>query len=264
MPFAADHDYHIHSQLSSCSSDPLQTTEAILQYAKDNGLSKIVLTDHFWDSTVPGASDWYAPQDYGHIAAALPLPQDPQVKFFFGCETDMDRFCTLGLAKENYDKFDFIIVPTTHLHMTGFTIAEEDMTIPGRARRYVERLDALLDMDLPFSKVGIAHLTCNLIAKGHWQDHLQVLDAIPDATFERLFKRVAKKGAGVELNMPIFAYAPEDLPRVLRPYRIAKQCGCKFYLGSDAHTPNDFQDAKKGFLRIIELLELEESDRFDF
>ena len=38
MRFTVDHDYHIHSTLSSCSNDPAQSTERILQYAKDNGL----------------------------------------------------------------------------------------------------------------------------------------------------------------------------------------------------------------------------------
>ena len=58
MSFRVDHDYHIHSQLSACSNDPEQSTQAILQYALDNNLSTLVLTDHYWDNTVPGASNW--------------------------------------------------------------------------------------------------------------------------------------------------------------------------------------------------------------
>ena len=76
MKFIVDHDLHIHSQLSSCSSDPRQTKERILQYAKENGLKKICLTDHFWDSKVPGASFWYKPQDFAHIEQSLPLPSN--------------------------------------------------------------------------------------------------------------------------------------------------------------------------------------------
>lgn len=50
----------------------------------------------------------------------------------------------------------------------------------------------------------------------------------------------------------------------MRPYRIAKDCGCKFYLGSDAHHPDELEIAKKQFERMIDLLKLEESDKFDF
>ena len=49
MRYVFDHDFHIHSELSSCSRDPEQSPERILAYAKENGLKKIVITDHFWD-----------------------------------------------------------------------------------------------------------------------------------------------------------------------------------------------------------------------
>ena len=39
QPMALDHDLHIHSQLSLCSSDPAQTPARILQYAKENRLT---------------------------------------------------------------------------------------------------------------------------------------------------------------------------------------------------------------------------------
>ena len=75
MRYVFDNDYHIHSQLSSCSRDPEQTTERILQYAKDNKLGSIVLADHYWDDAVPGASGWYQKQNTPHITQSRPLPQ---------------------------------------------------------------------------------------------------------------------------------------------------------------------------------------------
>ena len=129
MKFTIDHDYHIHSRLSSCSRHEGQTPEAILSYAKQNGFKKICLTDHFWDETVPGASEWYKPQNLAHIKKSLPLPQTDGVQFFFGAETDMDKFMTVGCSKEALDELDFLIIPTTHLHMKGFTYFDEDNTL---------------------------------------------------------------------------------------------------------------------------------------
>ena len=103
-----DNDLHIHSQLSRCSRDSEQTGEAILQYAQENGMKTICLTDHFWDETVEGASDWYAHQNYAHITQALPLPQAEGVRFLFGCETDMDKNLTVGLSGEKQELFDFM------------------------------------------------------------------------------------------------------------------------------------------------------------
>lgn len=239
MKYIIDNDLHIHSQLSTCSSDPEQTTGRILQYAEENGLKTVCLTDHFWDDLVPGASDWYAPQDFAHICQAKPLPQSDKVRFLFGCEADLDRFLTLGVSKERMDQFDFIIIPTTHMHMKGFTLSEEEAaSVASRADAWVRRLDAVLNMDLPFHKVGIAHLTCRLIASPNdgytREDYLKVLQLLPEAELYRLFTKAAQLGVGIELND---TFDGEDVDIVLRPYRIAKECGCKFYLGSDAHHP---------------------------
>ena len=64
MKYVFDHDFHIHSKLSSCSRDAGQSNERILQYAKQNHLKTICLTDHFWDDAVEGASSWYKKQNY--------------------------------------------------------------------------------------------------------------------------------------------------------------------------------------------------------
>lgn len=261
MRYIVDHDFHIHSQLSLCSDDPLQTKEAILRYAVDNGLKKIVVTDHYWDAAVPGTPSWYPIQNYEHVSEILPLPQAEGVQFKFGCETEISTDGVLGISREAFDRFDFVIIPTTHLHMPGF----EEKSPAERKDLYVSRFARLLDLDLPFSKIGIAHLTCPLIAGyNDWAGHLAIIDAVSDDEFRMLFSRAAEKGMGIELNIPIFRYQEKEIEHILRPYRMAKECGCKFYFGSDAHHPAEFAEAKKKFERITDLLELEETDKFDF
>ena len=264
MKYIVDHDYHLHSHLSLCSLDPKQTTARMLSYAASSGLHELCLTDHFWDETLPVTFEFYARQDYSHIAQALPLPERDGVRFFFGCETDIDQNGRLGLAPDTFSRFDFVIIPTTHLHMEGFTIAPEDSPLDRRVQLYIRRLDALLDMELPFHKVGIAHLTCPLIAPASWADHIELIRRIPSDTFRRLFTRVAQRGAGVELNLDAFAYTPGDLSEILRPYRIALACGCRFYLGSDAHHPAGLDAAKANFDRLVHLLDLTEDRKFRF
>ena len=260
MKFIVDHDYHIHSYLSLCSHDDEHTPARILQYAKEHGLKKICLTDHFWDETVPGASGWYQKQNYTHVCEALPLPTDPDVEFVFGCETDMDKFLTVGLAPEHYDRFGFIIIPTTHLHMKGFTISEEDFCVDARvAALWVERFDALLQKDLPFHKVGVAHLSCYLMNKTSHKAYLHTLDLIPSCEMERLFTKAAALGCGIEINL---RFDDSNVDSVLRMFHIAKACGCKFYLGTDAHSPAGFAEARPYFERTIDILGLTEDDKF--
>ena len=257
MRFRIDHDLHIHSYLSLCSGDPEQNPAAILRYGEENGFTTLCLTDHMWDPAVPGASNWYAAQPYERTREVLPLPQSDRCRFLFGCETDMDRHTVIGVSRAVADELDFVIVPTTHLHMHGFTLdgsegAEE------RAKLWCSRFDALLDADLPFEKVGVAHLTCSLI----WRDrYLEVLRLIPDEEYHRLFERAAKCGIGIELNFPAIGMDAECAELTLKPYRIAREEGCRFYLGSDAHHPAGLAAAKANFEAIVEQLGLTEDDK---
>ena len=263
MKYTFDHDLHIHSQLSLCSGDPAQSAEAILEYGINNGLKTLCVTDHFWDAQVEGASDWYKKQDFAHINAIKPLPQAEGVKLLFGCETDMDMLRHIGIAPGTFDEFDFVIIPINHLHMRGFTISEEDAgSLERRAQLWAERFEALLDMPLPFHKVGVAHLACSLMAPPVREEYLKMLELIPDAEMERLFAKAADVGIGIELNSSDMSFGDEEADRVLRMFRIAKAQGCKFYCGSDAHHPDGFEKAGEIFVRAIELLGLTEEDKF--
>ena len=263
MKYKIDHDFHIHSKLSSCSNHPEQTNENILNYAKKNNLKKIILTDHYWDSAVSGASDWYEPQNFEHLSLAKPLPQAEGIEFLFGCETDMDKNCRIGIPPSRYDDFDFIIISTTHLHMKGFTIDEADFNDnETRAKLWEKRLDVLLNMDLPFHKIGIPHPACDLISPKSRKDYLDTLNLISDDVFERIFTKIAKLGCGLEINYGDMWFSEDETDIILRPFKIAKKCGCKFYLGSDSHRPQQFIEAIIAFNRAIDLLGLTEEDKF--
>ena len=257
MRFQVDHDLHIHSFLSLCSGIPEQNPANILKYGEENGFTTLCLTDHMWDAAIPGASAWYAKQPYERIRKALPLPQSESTRFLFGCETDMDRHLVIGISPEVIRELDFIIVPTTHLHMDGFTINGNEGA-KERATLWSRRFDALLDADLPFEKVGVAHLTCTLLWRGRY---LEVLEQIPIDEYHRLFEKAAKKGIGIELNFDALHLSTEEARTVLLPYRIAKEEGCKFYLGSDAHRPSELAAAKENFETIVDLLQLTEDDK---
>ncbi len=261
MRYIVDNDLHIHSHLSFCSGDPEQTTERILKYAEENGLKTICITDHFWDERVEGGFEMYKLQDFNHISLSKPLPQSENVRFLFGCEADLSPSMTLGVSKERIDEFDFIVIPTTHMHLEGYPWSgKEGSHAAIRAKAWVDRLDALLAMDLPFEKVGIAHLTVALIAPTH-EEYIEVLNLIPESEMYRLFKKCAELKVGIEINMTDMMFEDEDKEPILRPYKIAKECGCKFYLGSDAHNPSKFLRAKEVFEKAIDMLGLTEDDK---
>lgn len=272
MRYQIDHDIHIHSYLSLCSKHGRHVPQTILNYAIENGLSTIALTDHYWDERVPGASFggpyisgtaiWYAMQNTNRTDLALPLPQHEGIRFLYGCETEMDKNFRIGISPEEMKRREFIIIPTTHLHMGGFTLERDQNSERERAELWEKRFAALLDMDIPFHKIGVAHLTCSLFSpKKTDQSAAECLSLISNDTMKELFGKAAKCGIGIELNFSV-ADCEDVLDEILRPYRIASECGCKFYFGSDAHGPDDFIGAKENFEQIVTLLDLDESQKF--
>ena len=260
MKFRLDHDYHIHSYLSLCAADQNQTPKAILDKAKKMGYKKICLTDHFLDADV-GFKPCFHP-DFEWIKKALPLPKDEKVEFLFGCEAEMTYDGNVAVSSDKFDKFDFILIATTHMHITGGSVSEEQTaTNLDRAKTWVWFLDRLFSMDMPFHKIGLAHFTCGLLARNSDGTRDDIINCISDAELKLFFTKSADLGIGIELNTSVSDSKNES---ALRPYLIAKECGCRFYLGSDAHSPNDFLGAQGRFSSMIDALELSEEDKFPF
>lgn len=259
MRYIADHDFHIHSTVSRCCHDENQTPEAILKYAKENGYKRICLTNHFWDEKVKSEAEWIDEHNFSCVSSVLPLPQTANVDFLFGCETDMDFNNVLGVSKERFDAFDFIIVATTHLHLDGNTVRAKIETPEEAAYHWIDKLENLLLKDLPFNKMGIAHLTTGHILKNRTAE---VLPLISDSNLYSVFGECSRKGVGIELNVKTINMTDEQKEIFLRPYFVAKECGCKFYLGSDSHKRSAMECAKENFENVITALELKESDKF--
>lgn len=259
MRYRYDHDFHIHSNISPCASDPAQTPENILKYAEANHLRQIVIADHFWDTAAEGDRNhvWEA-VPFEAVASVRPLPQGENTRFLFGCETDMDEGLNIGIHKDHYDSFDFIVVPTTHMHLWY----PSSTTIPERAKLYRQRFERVLNSDLPLRKVGIAHPTCSLMANMYREAHLEVLRLLSDGEFEQLFLGAREKGCGIEINFSLDQYEEWEKEIVLRPYRIAKDCGCKFYLASDSHTFMGFAGVPARLNAIIDALGLTEEEKY--
>ena len=144
MRYIWDNDLHIHTYLSTCSKEPTQTPERILQYAKENNLKTIVLTDPCWNHSAMQDENWrqgqdpihlkramwYYAQDLAHVKQSLPLPQAEGIRFLFGVETELHNTGLVGMNPEDMEALDFILIPTTHFHMRGFTISQEDAASP--------------------------------------------------------------------------------------------------------------------------------------
>ena len=48
----------------------------------------------------------------------------------------------------------------------------------------------------------------------------------------------------------------------MRMFRVAKECGCKFYYGSDEHVYGSRNGEKQAMEKVVDLLNLTEDDKF--
>lgn len=258
MRYLIDHDVHIHSGFSPCSSDPRQTPEAILAYGLTNGFRLLCLADHAWDDSVPTAHPIW-----GTLKALRDrypsLPQGKTCRFAFGLEVDMDYDDVIGLSRAEAEKLDFFVCAAGHMHIDGFTALPAD-DAETRVRRYLERTHALLDSDLPLYKATLAHFTFDGVAMGR---PLRWLALLTDRQLRDIFTKVKKRGMGVELNFHP-GQTPAERDVQLRPFRIAKEVGCTFTLGGDAHHPESFAAARARLERLVDLLALEEKDKHPY
>ena len=85
----------------------------------------------------------------------------------------------------------------------------------------------------------------------------EILAGIEDSVFRRLFGKAAEMGVGMEINPCCNA------PQMLRMLKLAKDCGCLFTLGSDAHSPSTMEDIFKTE-PVTEILGITEKDLMPF
>ena len=267
MKFQVNHDLHCHSTLSSCCGDANQTIQAIYDRAVQQGLETQCITDHLWDSAVPGPSNWYAPQNIEHVKQgkaeleAILAKRTDGPRMVFGCETEYCGGNKLGLSREGFEEFDFVIIPPNHYHMVNFTRDAAINTEEAIAELFVSRLEELTKLDLPWEKVGIAHLNCSLTFREG--DHAKVYAIMDEARLKTVFSFLAARGAGIEINTSCFGAGwREREEEQLRLFRIARDCGCKFYIGSDAHSIQGMEGMMEVGREVVDLLELTDEQRY--
>lgn len=252
MRFVPDHDLHIHTRLSPCSKDPRQIPEAVLAYGITAGMKLLNLADHCWPDTQDAV-----------LAVPDSLPQGKHCFLLHGAEIDMDMNDNLSAPISAIEALDFSVIALNHLHLKNYCVPRDfPEDAETHKKRFQERLHHLLSLDLPFYKTGIAHFSDSLVCTA---DPIRCIDLFTDGELIDIFTKIRDRGMGVELNLTPENFCGSDLDSVMRPFHIAKNLGCKFYMGGDAHHPESFAgNLSKKMNPLIDLLRLEESDKLPF
>ena len=260
-----DHDFHIHTNLSVCAKKEA-TLEMYAQKAKELALKKMAITDHMWDHAVPGwdqkqSGRFYVVQDAAYVCQqrdAVKALDNGITTFLFGCESEYCfRERRPAITPAVAERMEVLLVPNSHTHLT---MPKAYYDPPQKHIEYM--IDAFMDIIHSDVAPYITAIPHPFLAVNCPYNARILVAQITDDQFKRCFSAAAEKGIALELNpnflnRPTLAECYED--PIFRMYRIAKECGCKFTVGSDSHCEQDLQEFKNIYL-FTTLLELAESD----
>lgn len=245
MPVSIDerilynHDIHVHTTLSECCSDLAATPERVIARAARLGIKTVGFANHFWDESIPGASTWYESQNLEHILTIrAQIPEDTHgVNVLVGCESEYCGDGVVGISREVAEQLDFVLLPMSHFHMTGFVVQQWQVANSRNvAELLVQRFREVIELGIAN---GIAHPFSPL---GFKDSVDEIFGYISDETFQDCFGRAAELGVSIEiqpnmlpgsLGKEMEGFHDESFMRVLA---IARDMGCMFHLGSDTHT----------------------------
>lgn len=236
---AIDHDLHVHTYLSACCGDKENQRPArILEEARRLGRRTVGFADHLWMNPDEAASDWYRPQDQRQITR---LRQDVQavatpLRVLVGCEADTVAPGRFSITRAFAETLDFVGLSCSHFHMKGFVAQPADDTPRALGVHMLAFFRSAVASGLattivhPFKPIG-----CDT-------RYDQAVASLSDGEFCDAFGLAAERRVALEIT-PSFlpptagpAAGAWSLETPLRFLSLARAAGCRFTLGSDAHS----------------------------
>ena len=259
-----EHDLHIHTYLSSCcSAKEQQTPRKIVSLAEQMGMQAIGFADHLWMNPAIAPNAWYLPQDERQIER---LRQDlsrieTSVKIRVGCEAETMAPGKFSITREFAESLDFVLLSCSHIHMADGTVEQPKSHAPRDVaelllKLFLSGVQSGLPTSIahPFGLIGVGPL------KGLYEP---MLNSISDAELSDAFHVAAENRVAIEINaaavVPGNMQPDFSLDTPVRMITLAKQAGCKFTFGSDAHDPAG-QQAIVGMQLIVDRTGITEYD----
>ncbi len=258
------HDIHIHTHLSSCG-DRFAFMADYIKEARQLGFETLGFSDHAWDDNIKGSSDWYAPQTYKRLAERYEEIKNIDtegINILLGAEGEYADML-LGISDEAVYYTDYILVPHSHTHMKGFVLPDECGDNPEKHAKYlVDSFISLCGHKKRNLFFGIVHPMCPIGKKVN--ETKEIYSFISDEMLIECAQAAKEAKVALELNLSCakhFINAENSEDNVYKRFFTAcKNAGCKFFLGSDAHSIDAFV-RNHGFVsNALEIMGLDESD----
>lgn len=268
------HDFHVHTALSLCAEKDA-TVSGYIDKALELGIKKIGFSDHFWDEKIDcinhnykvraNPDEYYTTQNFPYISRSVPeidACRSKGVEILFGCEAEYDPFHHgVALTEETAEKLDFVIVPNSHTHM----MMPESFYEPHK-----KHIDFMINA---FDEILASPVSRYITALAHpfeavccpYGDEI-LMTEISDDQYKKCFDKAANKNIAIEING--YSYIGKNIEEAANMpkthmLRLAKQCGCRFLFGSDAHSHGGAHVTYATRETIVSVLDLKKEDFAD-
>lgn len=238
------HDFHIHSNLSSCAVAQM-TVPAIVERMAELEFEQIGIADHV-----------YSPQAIRDVAikAAAISARRPSLAVFVGVELCMVRPGVLAMPLAALKQADYVMTATTHYGVPWVDSPAMD-SAAGVASYILDMLESASEM----AEIDvIAHplFVPSLVGRSQpFDNHAHMMELLDKDRLKRIVAKLHRNRIAVEIS-------PRAMPDAVRPalltfYRLCRETGVKFSFGSDAHRP-EVMGMTRGLVPLVEALELED------
>ena len=261
-------DLHVHTNKSLCA--PRETTpSSYIPCCEAEGIRLIGITDHVYPE------DMLAQYGYPHdnrVERLLELrpalreaEKNSGIRYLLGCE--IDYFDCVGhpyILPEESVGFDYVLLAASHILNYPEKYSAYDLHSPDVLRKLtIERFVAACGLDYPVP-MGICHPLYPICSPYQ----AEIIDGISDTTLKELFSVAAEKHISIEIHSCLYR---NDTPHneyglsdhYLRILAAARDCGCQFHMGSDAHAASAFMGSHDRLRKAADLLGLTEDHIWD-
>ncbi len=231
------HDIHVHTHLSACCrAKDLHTPANILALAAEMGVGTIGFADHLWTNPEIEPSNWYRPQDASQISKLRAELEDvsTRVRVLVGCEAETVAPGRFGITRAFAESLDFVLLSCSHFHMSGFVAQPAGPSPRELADHILAFFRSGVSSGLPTS---IAH---PFVPCGRLEQFDAAIAAMSDGELRDVFGLAHDRRVAIEITtafIPDAAKKPFSIETPIRILSSARQAGCMFTLGSDAHSP---------------------------
>jgi histidinol phosphatase-like PHP family hydrolase len=241
-----DHDLHIHTFLSSCCGDKDNQTPAnILSIAEKQGLHTAGFSDHVWTNLDEEPNGFYRSQGAGQMDILRQALRglDAPLRVLVGCEADTMSPGRFSITQEFAETLDFVNLACSHFHMSDVVQPPQD-DAPQTVGQH-----ALLMFDAAVQSGWASTIVHPLLPLGYFAQYDAAIDSLSDAQLLDAMARAAEAGVAMEITLSFLPKQVErdgvmtdlwSLETPLRVLSLAKDAGCVFTFGSDAHVPGRF------------------------